>query len=325
MGVIQLLAGKNATIYCQADNIILEMFRWQLCHGRISRQSISRIKPGDLSAKPDQRYISVKTTVSSQQVKSYRENGFLLIREFLDTQERKALLKAVNSAVNIMGKSKVAGSNARGMVEGDSFYDNVFLQRLNLWKISPPIREMFTDTSLGNMISELAGVPAMRIWHDQTLQKMPWANPTAWHLDNPYWSFHSRDAISIWIALDDVTVQNGCMYYLPGSHKRATFDNALLNENMSGLFDIYPEFQGIEPVAAEMKAGDVGFHNGLTAHAAGPNMTPRPRRAMTCAFMPDGAAFNGQPNILSDEYVASLRVGDLLQDDDQNPLVGTSI
>jgi len=267
----------------------------------------------------------LKTSVTEQQINSYRENGFLLVRDFLGEQERDSLLDAVNTAVATMGKSKIAGSNARDMVEKDSFYDKVFLQRLNLWKISPLIREIFTSPRLGKMISGLAGVPAMRIWHDQTLQKMPWANATAWHLDNPYWSFHSHDAISMWIALDDATIQNGCMYYLPGSHKLAGFDNARLNENISGLFDIYPEFQNIEPVAAEMKAGDVGFHNGLTAHAAGPNMTPRPRRAMTCAFMPDGAVFNGQANILSDEYAASLQIGELLQDDAQNPLVGARL
>ena len=267
----------------------------------------------------------MKTSVTEQQISSYRENGFLVIRDFLSKQERNTLLDAVNTAVATMGKSKIAGSNARDMVEKDSFYDKVFLQRLNLWKISPLIREMFTSPGLGKMLTRLTGVPALRIWHDQTLQKMPWANATAWHLDNPYWSFHSRDAISMWIALDEATIQNGCIYYLPGSHKLARFDNALLNENLSGLFDIYPEFQNIEPVAAEMKAGDVGFHNGLTAHAAGPNMTPRPRRAMTCAFMPDGSVFNGQPNILSDEYAATLQVGELLQDDAQNPVVGASL
>jgi hypothetical protein len=52
-------------------------------------------------------------------------------------------------------------------------------------------------------------------------------------------------------------------------------------------------------------------------------MTPGFRRAMTCAFMPDGATFNGIQNILSDEQLATLKVGDLLKDDEQNPLLYT--
>jgi hypothetical protein len=50
-------------------------------------------------------------------------------------------------------------------------------------------------------------------------------------------------------------------------------------------------------------------------------MTPHPRRAMTCAYMPVGEKFNGQQNILSDEHVARLKVGDPMEDDEQNPLV----
>ena len=42
---------------------------------------------------------------------------------------------------------------------------------------------------------------------------------------------------------------------------------------------------------------------------------------MTCAFLPDGAVFNGQQNILTDEQMSRLSVGDLLADEDQNPLV----
>ena len=39
-----------------------------------------------------------------------------------------------------------------------------------------------------------------------------------------------------------------------------------------------------------LNAGDATFHSGMMAHAAAANMTPKPRRAMTCAYMPDGAS-----------------------------------
>jgi hypothetical protein len=50
-------------------------------------------------------------------------------------------------------------------------------------------------------------------------------------------------------------------------------------------------------------------------------MTNGQRRAMTCAFMPDGSTFNGKKNILPDDYVETLEIGDLLNDEEQNPLV----
>jgi ectoine hydroxylase-related dioxygenase (phytanoyl-CoA dioxygenase family) len=92
---------------------------------------------------------------------------------------------------------------------------------------------------------------------------------------------------------------------------------------MDAIFDFYPDFKRSPSVAAPMKAGSCSFHNGLTIHGAHANMTPGFRRAMTCAFMPDGATFNGIQNILSDEQLATLKVGDLLKDDEQNPLLYT--
>jgi len=70
-----------------------------------------------------------------------------------------------------------------------------------------------------------------------------------------------------------------------------------------------------------MKAGSCSFHNGLTIHGAHANMTPGSRRAMTCAYMPDGNTFNGIQNILSDAQVEALKVGDLLNDEQQTPLI----
>ncbi len=207
-----------------------------------------------------------------------------------------------------------------GWEEGEGYYDKVFVQRLNLWKISPVVKRYMLGAEIGGLASELAGCD-LRVWHDQTLQKAPWANPTSWHLDVPYWSFHSRDAISIWIALEDTTLQNGCMYYLPGSHHLATYQNVGIGPDMGALFEVYPAMGAIEPVAAPMKAGSCGFHNGLTAHGAGANMTPRPRRAMTCGYMPAGSTYNGQTNIMPEKRVQQLAIGDSLDDEAENPLV----
>ena len=183
------------------------------------------------------------------------------------------------------------------------------------------MRRLMIDNRLGKMAAQLACVDGIRIWHDQALIKPPWGNPTGWHLDNPYWSFYSPDAISIWVALDDVTRDNGCLYFIPGTHKTASYDNVDIGSNIGDLFNSYPQWSGLEAVAAEMKAGSCSFHNGLLAHGAGANMTPRYRRAMTCAYMPDGSTFNGQQNILSPEQVASYEIGDLLDDDAQSPLI----
>lgn len=262
----------------------------------------------------------MKTPLTSEQIASYRQNGFVHHPGFLSTEEVAELKEAVLTAVAAMGKAKVAGGGA-DMQEGDSYYDKVFTQRLNLWRINGTVKKFMLNPDLGRMLCQLAGVEGFRVWHDQALIKEPYGNPTAWHLDDPYWSFFSKDAISIWIALGDATPENGCMYFVPGTQKLATFENVNIGDNLGELFKVYPKMGEIDPVCVPMKAGDCSFHNGLTAHGAGANMTRKRRIAMTCAYMPVGSTFNGQQNILPDAYFKSLQQGEVLANDDWNPAV----
>ena len=268
---------------------------------------------------------TMKTELTVEQIEHHQREGWTIVKDFLTSEELEELSDAVDAGVEQMGKTKLTGEGNQRIKYGEGsneFYDRVFLQRLNLWRISDTVAKYMLNPELGEMLCKLEGIDGIRVWHDQTLQKGPWGNPSSWHIDVPAWSFRSPHAISIWIALDDATIQNGCMYYLPGSHRMAVYEKrGGFSPNVGAIFDEYPEWRDIEPVAVVLKAGDAAFHNGLMAHAAGPNMTPRNRRAMTCAYMPDGATFNGRQNILSDEQMAKLTVGDVLDDERQVPLV----
>jgi ectoine hydroxylase-related dioxygenase (phytanoyl-CoA dioxygenase family) len=261
----------------------------------------------------------MRTEVTQAQIDAYQQYGFVVLDEFLTSQELERWREAVDEAVNSRGKQRILGRTET--LSDDDYYTHVFVQRVNLWQDNEKMRRLMLDARLGKLAADLAGVEGIRIWHDQALIKRPWANPTGWHLDNPYWSFHSRAAISIWVALDDATVHNGCLYFLPGTHKLATYDNVGIGQNIGDLFKVYPEWAKLEAVPAPMKAGSCSFHNALIAHGAGANMTPGFRRAMTCAYMPDGSTFNGQRNILRPEQLERLQIGDVLDDDRQVPLI----
>lgn len=264
----------------------------------------------------------MNTNLSQIQIEEYQREGFIVIDDFLTADELEHWRKAVSEAIDSRGTTKLAGREKdAGWQSGDSYYDRVFVQRINLWQDNEAMRKLMLDPGLGKMAAELAGVDGIRIWHDQALIKQPWGNPTGWHLDNPYWSFYSRQAISIWVALDDATQDNGCLYFLPSTHKTASFDNVNIGQNIGDLFNIYKDWATLEAKPAIMKAGSCSFHNGLVAHGAGANMTPRARRAMTCAYMPDGSTFNGQKNVLPDDYFKQLSKGDVLNNDAQNPLI----
>ena len=268
----------------------------------------------------------MQTAISKSQYDFYQDNGFVVIENFLNGEELEDWRQAMGEALrerngNKFPKRTIKVGDDDGINDDADYYSNVFDQIINLWQTNSRMKALMLDARIGKMAADLANVNGIRIWHDQALVKRPWANPTAWHLDTPFWSFSSREALSIWIALDDATVENGCLHFIPGSHKKPTFQTPGITKNMQAIFEYYPYFVSAQPFAACMKAGSASFHNGLCIHGAGANMTPGFRRAMTCAFMPDGSVYNGITNVLPADYTNGLKVGDVLNNDAHNPLI----
>jgi phytanoyl-CoA hydroxylase len=231
---------------------------------------------------------------------------------------RTAARSVLGSKIVPIGFNGVLNTNQG---DKDSYYAQVYVQCIRLAFEHEGMRKLILDRRIGKFAAKLAGVSGMRLYHDQALFKPAYGNPTAWHLDNPYWSFSSRQAMTMWVAVEEATMSNGCMWYIPGSHLTATNKNLPIGENFAGLFKLYPEWKKIDATPAPVPAGSVVFHNGLTAHGAGVNMTSRPRRAFACAFMPDGSTFNGNKDVLADDVFKSLKVGDVLNDEAVHPLL----
>lgn len=110
----------------------------------------------------------------------------------------------------------------------------------------------------------------------------------AWHQDTTYWGLEPPFAITIWIAIDDSDVQNGCLRVIPGSHR-----NGLLPHGKSARNgNILGNNQEINPnaidetiaVDLELKTGQASMHDGLTVHGSNPNTSGRRRCGMTLRF-----------------------------------------
>lgn len=167
-------------------------------------------------------------SITTQQIEAYRRDGFIVLDNFWTPAELEEWRSAVDEAVAErprswkfprLGQEDIVNEGADS--SGDSFYENVFVQRINLWATNQRIKDLWIKygQEIGRVAALLEGVDGIRIWHDQALVKEPWANPTTLHVDNPFWPFSSPHACSIWMPLDDVDEQNGALFFLPGSHK----------------------------------------------------------------------------------------------------------
>lgn len=205
--------------------------------------------------------------------------------------------------------------------QSDPFYREVFTQALHLTRKHAGLRELVYDPSLAELAARLVGADGMRLWHDQALIKEPYANQTSFHRDTPYWSMTTRRTVNFWLALDDATLENGCLWYLPGTHKLGDFTHVEIGTGMGDLFKVYPDWRTLRAVPTPVKAGGLVIHNGMVAHGAGANMTPGRRRAMTIAYFPDGEVYNGRRDTLPEKYYDALQPGNRLDDDRYVPLV----
>jgi hypothetical protein len=261
----------------------------------------------------------VRSTLSPAEIDAYRRDGFLLMPDFLSADELERWRSAVTRAATRRLDRNDGLSNA-GTPE---YYRDVFTQVSGLVRLDGEVRALLLDPCVGRLAAQLMGADRVRVWNDQALFKPPFGNPTAYHLDLPYWSFADERALTLWVALDEATVANGCMWYLAGSHLTARDRVSELTRGVGAIFEHYPELRDHEARPAPLPAGGAVWHNAQIAHGAGANMTGGSRRAMTCAYMPDGVTYNGIQDefVYPDDVAATLRVGDPLSDERFNPLV----
>jgi len=232
------------------------------------------------------------------QVRFYEENGYIQLHNVLTPEEVVALRNALDTAA--ADRKKLQENWGPRSDEG---YSKVFLQMVNVWERYPAIEDYALSPRIGDIARQLTRAPYVRLWHDHALIKYPNdSKATAWHQDKVYWPMQENRALSCWMALDDVTVKKGCMWFLPGSHKLGPLDPVDLGvaDEESLLRALPPSMKEVRPVVMEMKAGSCTFHHGLTFHYAGPNVTDGPRRAMVTIFMPAGTHYKKQEHLVGD-------------------------
>jgi ectoine hydroxylase-related dioxygenase (phytanoyl-CoA dioxygenase family) len=226
---------------------------------------------------------------TASDVDAFSRNGFWLAPKLFDDaliHEAHAHMEMLRRREYEKGEAPLSnyqpsGDAARGLVKID-----------NGWWADSVMEQFATSPALGGTAARLLGVEEIYLWHDQVLYK-PGSSGAAgnvgWHQDKGYWGSASTDEmITAWVAFDDVNEENGCMRFVPGSHRwglleESDFFNADL-EGQKGKMRL-PEGAEWRETPALLKAGEVSFHHCMTLHGSGPNRTERPRRSIAVHMM----------------------------------------
>jgi len=142
----------------------------------------------------------------------------------------------------------------------------------------------------------------VRFWHDQLFCKpAKHGGVVAWHQDYSYWTRTiAMQHLTCWTGLDDASVENGCLHYIPKSHKWGLLDAPSLAGDMNGLMDYLTEEQKAEfnPVPIELKKGYATFHHPLMVHGSYENKSEMSRRAFVLNVFADGTISNTNDELL---------------------------
>ena len=162
---------------------------------------------------------------------------------------------------------------------------------LGAWRVAEGFHDLLWNPAFVVPASQLLGGP-VRFWHDQIFYKPAHdGGVVAWHQDYSYWTRTVPMAhLSCWIGLDDATVENGCVHYVPGSHKWDLLPVTGLVDDMDAIQQVLTPVQreAFKPVAIELKAGEATFHHPLLVHGSFENTTVQPRRATVINVFRDG-------------------------------------
>ena len=162
---------------------------------------------------------------------------------------------------------------------------------LGAWRATSGFHDILWNPAIAMAMSQLLRGP-IRLWHDQLFCKpAKHGGVVAWHQDYSYWTRTLPIAhLTCWIGLDDSTRENGCLYYVPGSHRWNLLPRTGLTGDMDEIMTVLtPEQkQDFQPVPIELKRGECSFHHPLMVHGSYANYSDKPRRATLVNVFRDG-------------------------------------
>jgi phytanoyl-CoA hydroxylase len=216
----------------------------------------------------------------SDQLKFFETEGFLAVEDVLNQKEiefyDQTYSAFINNEFDLEGlRSDLSGSKD----EKKELITQIMLPS----SVYPDLLQGPMHTKGLEIAKQLLGKD-MILDFDMLINKAPHTDkPTPWHQDAAYWiDMPDKRALSIWFAIDEATLENGCMWYTPKSHKEP------LRKHFQPFGEGALQCKGTEKesTAVPLRPGSCAIHHGHTLHYSRGNSTGRNRRAFILNFRP---------------------------------------
>jgi hypothetical protein len=238
--------------------------------------------------------------LTDEQISGFNEQGYVAAIQVLDDRQVEILCSEL---AGLMRKSHPGNHLFHEYHSNESKDPNsVLFHALGAWRTGPGFHDVLWSPAFLVPASQLLGGP-VRFWHDQLFCKPAHhGGVVAWHQDYSYWTrTEPMSHLTCWMALDDSDRDNGCLYYVPGSHRWKLLPVTGLAGNMDEIMTVLtPEQrQAFQPVPIELKRGQCTFHHPLMVHGSYENRSQRQRRATVINAFRDGVRSASEQELLA--------------------------
>ena len=212
----------------------------------------------------------------------YQRDGFVALPPVLPPQD----IDTLTAALQTWSLQAPPATNDYGILQ------------FNLWQHVPQFQALILDGMLGALAAAVLGVDAVRLFQDNLIWKPPGTTgEVQWHQDYAYWPLSAPEGLTMWLALDDVTDEMGCLRYVPGSHRLGEKQptNFISPGSPSWRQDLPPldwSAQEDNAVITPLQRGHILVHHPLSWHMSPGNTTRRHRRAWSLTFITDAVRWD---------------------------------
>lgn len=207
--------------------------------------------------------------LSREQIEGYNAQGFVRPLNIYSTEEITAIREYFNK---LLEKTIASGGNSYSISTAHMKYGGVY--------------DILTNKRIVDYVSDVLGENVVA-WGSHFFCKMPGdGRAVAWHQDASYWPLTPSHAVTVWLAIDDADLENGCMKFIAGSHTSGhlTYRKSTPEEH-NVLDQTVPDAESYgEIVVDDLKAGQASIHNDLLLHGSEANMSSRRRCGLTLRY-----------------------------------------
>jgi phytanoyl-CoA hydroxylase len=214
--------------------------------------------------------------INQEQVRCYFEDGFIVMEDFFTPAQIDALTERIDIFDEITNRDLREKGRMRVSIPDQIVFST------HLHGKDARILEFIAQEKLIELATSLIG-PNVRLYYNQAVYKRPEnRRDFPWHQDNGYTPTDPAHYLTVWLALTDATLENGCIWVQPHSHTQGVLKHTSTDVGLQCYFGDNPG------LAVPLRKGSLVAFQSLMVHRSTPNLSDHIRKAFIIQYSPVG-------------------------------------